>query len=147
MWLSSVPASSVCPRAMSFAARATASRWSAPTYPAAGRVVRCAGPDTYRLLALGEPERLRSVRLSFALREPIDGAAPCWIQRDPQLSEAFYAVMDGPDHYSIGLSEAGSATVPEAEHVRRAHGRIVEIVSRLLPGLVPIAERVIACEF
>jgi glycine/D-amino acid oxidase-like deaminating enzyme len=113
----------------------------------ADRVVVCAGPDTYRLLALGEPERLRSVRLSFALREPIDGAAPCWIQRDPQLSEAFYAVMDGPDHYSVGLSEAESATVPEAEHVRRAHGRIVEIVARLLPGLIPIAERVIACEF
>jgi hypothetical protein len=24
--------------------------------------------------------------------------------------------MDGPDHYSVGLSEAASAKVPEAEH-------------------------------
>jgi glycine/D-amino acid oxidase-like deaminating enzyme len=111
------------------------------------RVVVCAGPDTYRLLGIDEPERLRSVRLSFALREPIDTAAPCWIQRDPELSEPFYAVMDGPDHYSVGLSEAQPAAMPEAEHVRSAHGRIVEIVGRLLPGLTPIAERVIACEF
>jgi sarcosine oxidase len=113
----------------------------------ADRVVVCAGPDTYRLLGLDEPERSRSVRLSFALREPIDAAAPCWIQRDPALSEPFYAVMDGPDHYSVGLSDAQPASVPEAEHVRRAHDRIVDIVVRLLPGLVPIAERVIACEF
>jgi sarcosine oxidase len=113
----------------------------------AERVVVCAGPETYRLLGLDEPERLRSVRLSFALREPIDVAAPCWIQRDPRLSEPFYAVMDGPDHYSVGLSEAQAAAVPEAQHVRSAHGRIVDIVARLLPGLVPIAERVIACEY
>jgi glycine/D-amino acid oxidase-like deaminating enzyme len=113
----------------------------------ADRIVVCAGPDTYRLLGADEPERLRSVRFSFALREPIDAAAPCWIQRDPDLSDAFYAVMDGPDHYSVGLSEAQPAAVPEAEHVRRAHARTIDIVARLLPGLVPIAERVIACEF
>jgi glycine/D-amino acid oxidase-like deaminating enzyme len=114
---------------------------------AADRVVVCAGPDTYRLLGLPEPERQRSVRLSFPLREPIDQTAPSWIQRDPALSEPFYAVMDGPDHYSVGLSDAEPAAVPEAEHVRMAHGRIVDIVTRLLPGVVPIAERVVACEF
>jgi sarcosine oxidase len=113
----------------------------------ADRVVVCAGPDTYRLVGLPEPERMRSVRFSFALREPLAAAAPCWIQRDPQLSEPFYAVMDGPDHYSVGLSEAQPAGIPEAEHVRSAHGRIVGIVARVLPGLIPIAERLIACEF
>jgi sarcosine oxidase len=113
----------------------------------ADRVVVCAAADTYGLVGLPEPERMRSVRFSFALREPLSAPAPCWIQRDPQLSEPFYAVMDGPDHYSVGLSEAHPAAMPEAEHVRSAHGRIVDIVARVLPGLIPIAERLIACEF
>jgi glycine/D-amino acid oxidase-like deaminating enzyme len=113
----------------------------------ADRVVVCAGPDTYRLLGLTEPERMRSVRFSFALREPLSVPAPCWIQRDPQLCEPFYAVGDGPDHYSVGLSDAASAELPEAEHVRDAHRRTVDIVTRVLPGVKPVAERVIACEF
>lgn len=113
----------------------------------AERVVVCAGPDTYRLLGLAEPARMRSVRFSFALREPLESPAPCWIHRDPELCEPFYAVMDGPDHYSVGLSEAASAEVPEAEHVRDAYRRILAIVARVFPGLEPIAERVIACEF
>jgi sarcosine oxidase len=111
------------------------------------RVVVCAGPDTYALMGLPEPDRMRSVRFSFALREPLAAAAPCWIQRDPQLSEPFYAVMDGTDHYSVGLSEAQPVGVAETEHVRSAHRRIVDIVARVLPGLIPVAERVIACEF
>lgn len=113
----------------------------------ADRVVVCAGPDTYRLLGLPEPERLRSVRFSFALREPLDAGAPCWIQRDEALSEPFYAVMDGGDHYSVGLSDAGSVAVAEAEAIRDAYRRTVEIVVGLLPGLAPVPERVIACEF
>ncbi len=32
-------------------------------------------------------------------------------------------------------------------HVRDAHRRIVDIVSRVLPGLIPIAERANACEY
>jgi sarcosine oxidase len=114
---------------------------------AAERVVVCAGPETYRLMGLTAPERLRSVRFSFALREPLESPAPCWIQRDERLSEPFYAVMDGPEHYSVGLSEAASLDVPEAVHVRDAHRRIVEIVTGVLPGLMPVAERVIACEY
>ncbi len=114
---------------------------------AAERVVVCAGPETYRLMGLTAPERLRSVRFSFALREPLESPAPCWIQRDERLCEPFYAVMDGPEHYSVGLSEAASVDVPEAAHVRDAHRRIVEIVTRVLPGLMPVAERVIACEY
>ncbi len=55
--------------------------------------------------------------------------------------------MDGPDHYSIGLSGGESARLAEAEHVRRAHPRIVAIARRVFPGLRPVAERVIACEF
>jgi sarcosine oxidase len=113
----------------------------------ADRVVVCAGPDTYRLLGLPEPERLRSVRFSFALRDPLDAGAPCWIQRDEALSEPFYAVMDGGDHYSVGLSDAGSVADSEAEAIRDAYRRTVEIVLRLLPGLAPVPERVIACEF
>jgi glycine/D-amino acid oxidase-like deaminating enzyme len=113
----------------------------------ADRVVVCAGPDTYRLLGLHEPERMRSVRFSFAVRETLDVPAPCWIQRDQRLCEPFYAVMDGPDHYSVGLSEAAPADLPEAEHVRDAHRRILDIVARVLPGVKPVAERVIACEF
>lgn len=113
----------------------------------ADRVVVCAGPDTYRLLGLPTPERLRSVRFSFALREPLESPAPAWIHRDDRLCEPFYAVMDGPDHYSIGLSQAGAAAVPEAVHVRDAHRRIVDIVCRVFPGLLPVAERVIACEY
>jgi glycine/D-amino acid oxidase-like deaminating enzyme len=113
----------------------------------AERVVVCAGPDTYRLLGLPEPERMRSVRFSFALREPLESPAPCWINRDQGLCEPFYAVMDGPDHYSVGLSDAAPAEVPEAEHVRDAHRRILAIVDHALPGLEPIAERLIACEF
>ena len=113
----------------------------------AERVVVCAGPDTYRLAGIPEPARVRSVRLSFALREPLQGSAPCWIQRDERLCEPFYAVMDGPDHYSVGLSEAAPAAIPEGEHVREAHGRLLEIAARALPGVVPVAERVIACEF
>jgi glycine/D-amino acid oxidase-like deaminating enzyme len=113
----------------------------------AERVVVCAGPDTYRLLGLPEPQRMRSVRFSFALREPLGSPAPCWINRDQTLCEPFYAVMDGPDHYSVGLSDAAPAEVPEAEHVRDAHRRILAIVVHALPGLEPIAERLIACEF
>jgi sarcosine oxidase len=114
---------------------------------AADRVLVCAGPETYRLLDLAEPERMRSVRFSFALREPPDGPVPCWINRDERLCEPFYAVMDGPDHYSIGLSGGEPAALAEAEHVRRAHPRIIAIAQRLFPGLHPVAERVVACEF
>jgi glycine/D-amino acid oxidase-like deaminating enzyme len=113
----------------------------------AERVIVCAGPDTCRLLDLPEPERMRSVRFSFALREPLPAPAPCWINRDDGLCEPFYAVMDGPDHYSIGLSGGEPAGLAEAEHVRRAHPRIVSIAQRVFPGLHPVAERVIACEF
>jgi hypothetical protein len=55
--------------------------------------------------------------------------------------------MDGPDHYSIGLSDGASADLSEAEHIRSVHPRIVSIARRVFPGLVPLAERVIACEF
>jgi len=113
----------------------------------AEHVIVCAGPDTYRLLDLPQPERMRSVRFSFALREPLRAPAPCWIHRDERLCEPFYAVMDGPDHYSIGLSGGEPAELPEAEHLRRAHPRIVSIAQRVFPGLHPVAERVIACEF
>ena len=113
----------------------------------AERVIVCAGPDTFRLLDVPEPERMRSVRLSFALREPLSASAPCWINRDERLCEPFYAVMDGPDHYSIGLSGGEPATLSEAEHVRRAYPRIVSIARRVFPGLSPVAERVVACEF
>jgi glycine/D-amino acid oxidase-like deaminating enzyme len=113
----------------------------------AERVVVCAGPETYRLMGLPTPERLRSVRFSFALREPLESPAPCWIQRDDSLSEPFYAVMDGPEHYSIGLSQSLSVDVPEAVSIRDAHVRILDIVSHVFPGLVPIAERVISCEY
>ncbi len=110
-------------------------------------VVVCAGPDTYRLMGLTAPERRRSVRFSFALREPLASGAPCWIQRDERLCEPFYAVMDGSEHYAVGLSEAASVDVPEAAHVREAHRRTVAIVARVVPGVVPVAERVIACEY
>jgi len=114
---------------------------------AADRVLVCAGPDTSALLGLPAPERRRSVRFSFPLRAPLAAAAPCWIQRDDRLSEPFYAVIDGPGHYSVGLSAGGSANVPEQVHVRDAHRRTVEIVKRVFPGLTPAAERVIACEY
>jgi glycine/D-amino acid oxidase-like deaminating enzyme len=114
---------------------------------AAERVVVCAGPGTYRLLGVPEPPRMRSVRFSFAVREPLEHPAPCWIHRDEALCEPFYAVMDGPDHYSVGLSDAASAEVPEAAHVRDAYHRILEILARAFPGLQPVPERVIACEF
>jgi hypothetical protein len=110
-------------------------------------VVVCAGPDTYRLLGLNEPPRMRSVRFSFALREPLESPAPCWIHRDETLCEPFYAVMDGADHYSVGLSDAASAAVPEDAHVRDAYRRILAIVHRAFPGVQPVPERVIACEF
>jgi sarcosine oxidase len=113
----------------------------------AARVIVCAGPDTYRLMGLPAPERLRSVRLSFALREPPHAPVPCWIQRDERLTEPFYAVMDGPDHYSVGLSEAAPADMPEDAHVRDAHERILHIVNRVFPALIPVAERVIACDY
>jgi sarcosine oxidase len=113
----------------------------------AERVVVCAGSETYRLMGLPTPERLRSVRFSFALREPRQSPAPCWIQRDERLCEPFYAVMDGPDHYSVGLSMAAPVSVPEAVHVREAYARILDIVRRVFPGLVPVAERLIACEY
>ncbi|MGH2892631.1 MAG: FAD-dependent oxidoreductase, partial [Solirubrobacteraceae bacterium] len=113
----------------------------------AERVIVCAGPATYRLLGVPEPERMRSVRFSFALREPLPAPAPCWINRDELLCEPFYAVMDGPDHYSIGLSGGEPAGLGEAEHVRRVHERIVSIAARVFPGLHPVAERVVACEF
>jgi hypothetical protein len=110
-------------------------------------VIVCAGAGTYGLLGVPEPERMRSVRFSFALREPNAAPVPCWINRDERLCEPFYAVMDGPDHYSIGLSGGEPARLAEAEHVRRAHPRIVSIAQRVFPGLRPVAERVIACEF
>lgn len=113
----------------------------------AERVVVCAGPDTYRLLGLPEPPRLRSVRFSFALRDPLESPAPCWINRDDRVGEPFYAVMDGPDHYSIGLSGGAAAAMPEDDQVRDTHRRVLDIVRRVFPGLHPVAERVIACEF
>jgi hypothetical protein len=51
------------------------------------RVVVCAGPDTCRLMGLTGAERPRTVRSSFVLREPLEPAAPCWIQRDERLCE------------------------------------------------------------
>jgi sarcosine oxidase len=113
----------------------------------AERVLVCAGPDTYGLVGVAEPPRMRSVRFSFALREPAAAPVPCWINRDESLCEPFYAVMDGPDHYSIGLSGGEPAALAEAEHLRRAHPRIVSIAQRVFPGLDPVAERVVACEF
>ena len=113
----------------------------------AERVLVCAGPDTYGLLGVPAPERMRSVRFSFALRETTAEPVPCWINRDERLSEPFYAVMDGPDHYSIGLSGGEPASLAEAEHVRLAHPRIVRIARAVFPGLSPVAERVVACEF
>ena len=110
-------------------------------------VVVCAGPETYRIMGLPEPERMRSVRFSFAYVTAPASPPPCWINRDEALSEPFYAVPDGLDHYSVGLSGGAPASVPEASHIRDAHGRIVEIVRRVFPGLQPIAERAIACEF
>jgi hypothetical protein len=92
---------------------------------------------------------MRSVRFSFALREPHQPpeAVPCWINRDEMLCEPFYAVLDGPHHYSIGLSGGEPAGLAEAEHLRRAYPRIVTIAQRVFPGLHPVAERVVACEF
>lgn len=113
----------------------------------AERIVVCAGPETYRLMGLTAPKRLRSVRFSFPLREPLASPLPCWIQRDERLCEPFYAAIDGAEHYSVGLSEAVSAEVPEAVHVRDAHKRVLDIVARVLPSLVPVAERVITCEY
>jgi sarcosine oxidase len=113
----------------------------------AERVIVCAGPATYGLLGVPEPERMRSVRFSFALREPLAAPAPCWINRDARLCEPFYAVMDGSDHYSIGLSDPERAGLTEAEHLRQAHPRILSIAERVFPGLRPVAERVVACEF
>lgn len=113
----------------------------------ADRVIVCAGPDTYGLVGVPGPERMRSVRFSFALREPPADPVPCWINRDEHLCEPFYAVMDGPDHYSIGLSGGEPASLSEAEHVRQAYPRIVSIAQRVFPGLRPVAERVVACEF
>ena len=115
----------------------------------AERVIVCAGADTYGLLGVPEPERMRSVRFSFALRQPGQPhqPVPCWINRDERLCEPFYAVMDGPDHCSIGLSGGEPARLAEAEHVRHAHPRIVSIADRVFPGLRPVAERVVACEF
>lgn len=115
----------------------------------AERVIVCAGADTYGLLGVPEPERMRSVRFSFALRQPGQPhqPVPCWINRDERLCEPFYAVMDGPDHCSIGLSGGEPARLAEAEHVRHAHPRIVSIAERVFPGLRPVAERVVACEF
>jgi glycine/D-amino acid oxidase-like deaminating enzyme len=110
-------------------------------------VIVCAGPETYRLMGLPEPERMRSVRFSFAHLEAPASPPPCWINRDEALCEPFYAVPDGPHHYSVGLSGGAPASVPEASHIRDAHGRIVDIVRRVFPGLQPIAERAIACEF
>ncbi len=132
----------------------------------AAHVGVCAGPDTYELLGLHEPTRLRSVRFSFPLRAPLERPAPCWIHRDEELSEPFYAVMDGDDHYSIGLSagasgasgdagdagasgEAGAsgALGSEEAQIRDAYGRVLAIVERVFPGLEPVAERVINCEY
>jgi sarcosine oxidase len=113
----------------------------------AERVIVCAGADTYGLLGVPEPERMRSVRFSFALCDRGAAPVPCWINRDERLCEPFYAVMDGPDHYSIGLSGGEPARLDEAEHVRRAHARIVGIAKQVFPGLHPVAERVVACEF
>lgn len=113
----------------------------------AERVIVCAGPDTHGLLGVPEPQRMRSVRFSFAVREPPVDPAPCWINRDERLCEPFYAVMDGPEHYSIGLSGGEPAGLAEGEHVRRAYPRIVSIAQRVFPGLHPAAERVVACEF
>jgi glycine/D-amino acid oxidase-like deaminating enzyme len=110
-------------------------------------VVVCAGPDTYRLLGVPEPERMRSVRFSFAHRKPPALPVPCWINRDETLCEPFYAVPDGPDHYSVGLSGSAPASVPEAAHIRESHGRVVSLVRQVFPELQPIAERAIACEY
>ena len=116
----------------------------------AERVIVCAGPTPIGLLGVPEPERMRyspASRLPSAGAPGADVPVPCWINRDERLCEPFYAVMDGPDHYSIGLSGGEPARLAEAEHVRRAHPRIVSIAERVFPGLRPVAERVVACEF
>ena len=54
--------------------------------------------------------------------------------------------MDGPDHYSIGLS-GGEPRTGRGRACAPAHPRIVSIAKRVFPGLQPVPERVIACEF
>ena len=88
----------------------------------ADRVVVCAGADTYGLMGLPEPPRLRHARFSFDVRRP-GAPPPCWIQRDPAVSEPFYAVADGPTRYAVGLSEGADVALPQDEVVADARGR------------------------
>jgi sarcosine oxidase len=111
----------------------------------ADRVVVCAGADTYRLMALPEPPRSRHARFSFEVRRP-GAPAPCWIQRDPGLSEPFYAVADGPSRYAVGLSEGADVELPEDEVVADMRRRVCAIVAELLPGVVPQVVDTIVCE-
>jgi FAD dependent oxidoreductase len=45
------------------------------------------------------------------------------------------------------LQEGLELGLTEAEHLRQAHPRILSIAERVFPGLRPVAERVVACEF
>jgi sarcosine oxidase len=111
----------------------------------ADRVLICAGADTYRLLALPQPPRLRYTRFSFDVRRP-GVPAPCWIQRDPALSEPFYALVDGPNRYAVGLSEGADVDLPLDAVLADMRARVCAIAAELLPGVVPEVRDTIVCE-
>jgi sarcosine oxidase len=112
---------------------------------AADRVVVCAGADTHRLMGLAGPPRSRHARFSFEVRRP-GPPAPCWIQRDPVLSEPFYAVADGSSRYAVGLSEGADVELPQDEVVADMRRRVCAIAAELLPGVVPRVRDTIVCE-
>lgn len=106
------------------------------------RVVVCAGVNTHQLLGLKAPPTWRAVRFSYRTEKQ---NLPCWIQRDPRLSEPFYALPDTPHTYAVGLSQAFSAEQSEEEKVQEHRKRIGDIVRKLMPDLDPEPVRTITC--
>jgi glycine/D-amino acid oxidase-like deaminating enzyme len=113
----------------------------------ADRVVVCAGAGTHELVGIPQPQLFQYARFSFPLRRPLRSAAPCWMQRDPDLSDPFYAVPIGEDRYGVGLSEGVPAEVAEADHLADHRERVTAIVTELLDGLDPTAVDVVRCAY
>ena len=91
----------------------------------------CAGPDTYGLLGVPEPERMRSVRFSFALREPADSSGAVLDQPRRTAVRAVLCghgrsgpLLDRPERRRAGEHRRGRARAPgpPADRGHRAAG-------------------------
>jgi sarcosine oxidase len=111
--------------------------------------VVCAGAGTDSLVrSLGlavHQDRQAHLRLSFRVCDPPAGPLPCFSDRSGEAGEIVYGLSDLGDLYAVGLATVTTyppvrdlaVDVPSAVDVSAQRRRIVDYVTRALPGLDP----------